>query len=202
MPTPGLNEQLERIKTILEELDFGEIVPGAPPRSPGDAGFVAPKYVVFTESPESFDRDENIDVLRSPLDTYDATIEGVPVVLGRVNAWILDEMNLRQDITVARDARGFEVPGAGGRVIITRTFSLFFYYQYGGGGVAHVRDVIERARRRFNELPKLGFTADFAEFMDGRNGGLQVPLETEGDFKGVIAYVRGCQLTTRAIEPL
>ena len=190
MPTPSLTQFLERLKAELLALDFGEMTPGVWPRSIGAPGYVAPKYIVFTESPESFDNGENIDVLRSDADTYEDTSQGVAVTMGRVHAWILDEMNLRQEIAVVKDARGVALPDAGGRALITRTFSLFFYYQYGGGGVAYVRDVIERTRRRFNELPKLGFSADFAEFIDGRNSGLQVPLETEGDFKGVIAYVR------------
>lgn len=202
MPTPSLTQFLDRLKAELLALDFGEMTPGVWPRAVGSPGYVAPKYVVFTESPESFDNGENIDVLRSPADTYEDTSQGGSVTRRRVHAWILDEMNLRQDAQVAKDARGLALPDAGGRVLLTRTFSLFFYYQYGGGGVAYVRDCVERVRRRINALPKLGFSADFAEFIDGRNSGLQVPLETEGDFKGVIAYVRGCQLTVRAIEPL
>jgi hypothetical protein len=202
MAAPSLTDILAQVKAILDEMDFGEMTPGVWPRPVTSPDYVAPLYTVFTEPPESFDNGENIDVLRSPKDLYNDQIEGVAVEIGRVNAWILDELSLAQTITPLRDSRGREITGAGGRATITRIISLFFYYQFGGGGVSYVRDVLERTRRRFNELPKLGFSAEVAEFIDGRNGGLQVPLETEGDFKGVIAYVRGCQLTLRIIEPL
>lgn len=164
---------------------------------------VPTKSVVFPEWIESFDNGENIDALRSDLDQYTAEENGVEITKGRVNAWLIEEDSFTQQIVPATDRRGpFAPTEARGKTVTTRVLRLFFFYQYGGGGAKFVRRVTERAVDLFNSLPKLGFEAELAQFIEGRHLGLQIPLITEGDFKGTIAYVRGCRLTIKTFEPL
>lgn len=189
-------EIINQCKTILEGMKL---------ESATNAGVfdVDTKSVVYGEWIESFDNGENIDALRSPSDLYTTQIEGVSVDIGRVNCWLIDEDLLSQRQIPITDRRGVFSPNeARGKAIIQRTFRLFFFYQYGGGGTPFVRKITERAIELFNQLPKLGFAPAKAQFIEGQHEGLQIPLMTEGDFKGTICYVRGCRLTMRTIEPL
>lgn len=164
---------------------------------------VPTKSVVFPEWIESFDNGENIDALRSDLDKYTDTIEGQTVQIGRVNCWLIEEDTFSQTPVPSTDKRGIFSPNEPrGKSNATRTFRIFFFYQYGGGGAPFVRKVVERAIDVFNDLPKLGFSPEMAKFIEGQHSGLQVPLITEGDFKGVICYVRGCRLTVKTFQPL
>lgn len=187
---------IEKCALILREMKL------ANPTNP-EVFDVETKSVVFPEWIESFDNGENIDALRSPLDLYDTTIEGQPVTIGRVNAWLIEEDKVLQQIIKTDDKRGvFASNEARGKAMFTRSFRIYFFYQYGGGGAKFVRAVIERAISVFNDLPKLGFAPELAQFIEGRHLGLQCELMTEGDFKGTISYVRGCRLTIKTFEPL
>lgn len=158
--------------------------------------------VVFAEWIESFDNGENIDALRSDLDIYETEQNGVSVELGRVNCWLLEEEAVRQEIVTNEDKRGVFAPEQPrGKTTITRTLRIFFFYQYGGGGAAFVRRITDRAIELFNQSPKLNFAPEKAQFFT-KHAGLQIPLITEGDFRGTICYVRGCRLVVTTIEPL
>lgn len=200
MPSvPTDYEVRARLKTILESL----VIPAPTELDP--TATETTKAVVFDSWVESFDEGENIDALRSALDTYDEVPDpdtpDVTIQRERVNAWMMTEGAFAQSKNPKKDSRGMVVAGAGGKNIITRTYRLFYFYQFGGDGARRVSLVIEAARVAFNNLPKLGFATEIAEFVDGHDG-LQMPFEDEGDFKGVIAYVRGGMLTVRFIEPL
>lgn len=160
------------------------------------------KHSVLQEFPESFDESENVEPIRSELDPYFEEINGEQVEIGRVNTWIIEEFDFTQKPLPRKDNTGKALQSnIGGMRAITRTFRIFYYYQFGGGGIRHVRQLTEAARLRFNESPYFDFAPPKAQFFDGVHDGLQLVLATEGDFNGTICYVRAFQVTARFTEP-
>ncbi len=186
-----LQECFDQIQTILEDVRI----------NPEDQNETR-KHIVLQEFPESFDIEENPDALRSDLDPYETKVQDETISTGRVNAFIVDEFDFAQTAKPMRDSTGKAIQAdIGGKRIVTRNFRIFYFYQFGGGGIAHVRSITEAARLRFNKSPFLDFAPAKAQFFEGVHDGLQLVLSREDDFKGTICYVRAFQLTVRINEP-
>lgn len=186
---PNSSQIIERCKNLLDGINFAE--------NPETDERIEPKYLVYPEWIESFDNGENPDALRNPNDPFTMNLEGVDVEVGKVNCWLIDELSitstevpLKSNIPADRQPR---------KVKIERVLRLFYFYQYQGEGVHYVRRVIDLARNEFKK-PQLGFSEPQSTFIDSVSD-LQVPLISEGDFSGIIAYIRGCQLRITTIEP-
>lgn len=186
---PNSTQIIERCKTLLEGINFAA--------NPETDDPVAPLYKVYPEWIESFDNGENPDALRNPLDPFTMKIEGVEVEVGKVNCWLIDELSMTSETIIEKS----NIPGraANSKVRTTRLLRLFYFYQYQGSGVQYVRRVIDLARAEFRK-PFLGFSEPTTNFIESVSD-LQVPLISEGDFSGIIAYIRGCQLRVTTIEP-
>ncbi|MBS3913472.1 MAG: hypothetical protein KG003_03175 [Bacteroidetes bacterium] len=186
---PNTGEIINQCKLILQGINFAV--------NPDIDTAVPPKYNVFPEWIESFDNGNNPDALRSDLDTYSDVVEGVNVTLGRVNSWLIDELSITSsDIPLKSNILNDKQPR---KKRVERLLRLFYFYQYKGDGVTYVRRVIDLAREAFNK-PALGFSEPKSNFIESVSD-LQVPLISEGDFNGIIAYIRGCQLRVTTIEP-
>lgn len=191
---PNSTDIIFQCKTILDNLNFAA--------DPEVDAPVAPLYRVYPEWIESFDNGDNPDALRSDLDMYTEVVEGVTVNLGRVNCWLIDELSITSTDVPVNSSLPPERQGPR-KVRVERLLRLFYFYQYKGSGVSYVRRVIDKAREGF-KIQKLGFDISTPQspgnFIE-QVSDLQVPLISEGDFSGVIAYIRGCQLRVTTIEP-
>jgi hypothetical protein len=187
----SLDDLIDSMATILESVRIDKTNPAE-----------ERKHIVLKEFPESFDMEENPDSLRSDLDQYTEEIGDETITRGRVNAFIIDEFDFGQTPKPLKDSTGKAIQAnIGGKRIITRNFRIFYFYQFGGGGIAQVRRLTEAARLRFNESPFLDLPPAKAAFFETVHDGLQLVLSTEDDFKGTICYVRAFQLTVRINEP-
>lgn len=186
---PNSTDLIAQCKVILDGINFAV--------NPETDLRVEPLYNVYPEWIESFDNGENPDALRNPNDPFTMQIEGIEVEVGKINSWLIDELSI-----ISTDIpQNSSIPGvaARGKVKVERLLRLFYFYQYQGSGVSYVRRVIGLAQAAFR-IPNLGFTEPESFFIDSVSD-LQVPLISEGDFSGVIAYIRGCQLRITTIEP-
>lgn len=153
------------------------------------------------------DEREDPTVLQSPLDT---TTLASGEITKRVNCLMITEDGFTQ-APAQRDATR-RTTAARGKNIITRSFLLSTFYQFGIVATVpseNVHSAInEVIRTTLNSNPKLGFAvlgaggiAGPGAWIDGHDG-LQNPNPLPDAFGGVVCHVSVMPLTVRVIEAL
>jgi hypothetical protein len=188
MPPPNANEIKSQLGVLLTP-------------AIGTAGTKKTKIIDTMQFPFGVGKDPT--ALRSSLDEV-VLVEGEGVKQ-RINCLMITEAGMGQsppptDSTrLLTEARGYKV--------ITRRFRLTFFYEVDDEGSENrASDIVEVARVKLNDNPKLGFaaTADYvagpAMFIDGHDG-LQMGDLLPEEFGMAMAHVGYCTLAVRVREP-
>ena len=150
--------------------------------------------VLSPEETQSFDENENPDVLRSELDLDFAPGSNTDRI-GKINAWVVRERGYDQTWQPVKTGY-LETPPAPAKV----GYRLQLEYFCQIGNLVEVRATDVAVRKLFNQYPRLNLPSEQAQFIDQRHSGLQMILAAEGDLRTAIAYIRVYTLTVPVIE--